>query len=81
MAFYDFIYSKTPCCMMPPIKFTLKTVCWLEKLFENFQEDCLVHDHLSYLSRRIEGFMSLFLPTHPNQFLLMKTYGLEEYAV
>ena len=44
-----------------------KYVGW-KKLFENFQEGCLVHDHLMYLSRRIEGFMSLFLPTHPNQF-------------
>ena len=60
MAVYNFIYSKTPCCMMPPIKFTLKKYVGWKKLFENFQEGCLVHDHLMYLSRRIEGFMSLF---------------------
>ena len=62
MAVYDLIYYKSSRCMMPPIKCTLKKkyVGW-KKLFENFQESCLVHDHLvMYLSRRNEGIQSLF---------------------
>ena len=49
--------------MMPLIKFTLKKYVSWKKLFKNFQEGCLVRDHLvMYLSRRKEGFLSLFLP-------------------
>ena len=32
-----------------------------KKLFEKFQEGCLVHDHLWYLSGMKEAFPSLFL--------------------
>ena len=54
--------------MMPPIKFLLKKYVGWKKLFENFQESCLVHDHLiMYLSRRKEGFQSLFLPDPSKQ--------------
>ena len=56
-----FIYSESPCCMMHPNKFLIKRIYWLEKLFEKFQEGCLVHDHLLYLSEMKEAFMSLFL--------------------
>ena len=31
------------------------------KKFEEFEEGCLVHDHLLYLSGMKEAFMSLFL--------------------
>ena len=57
----DFIYSESPCCMMPHIKFLLKRIYGLEKLFENFQEGCLVHDHILYLSGMKEAYLSLFL--------------------
>ena len=44
-----------------------KYVGW-KKLFENFQESCLVHDNLiRYLSRRKEGFQSIFLPDPSKQ--------------
>ena len=32
-----------------------------KKLFEKCQEDCLVHEHLLYLSGMKETIMSLFL--------------------
>ena len=32
-----------------------------KKLFEKFQEGCLVHDHILYLSGMKEAYMSLFL--------------------
>ena len=51
-----------------------------KKLFEKFQEGCLVHDHLLYLSGMKEAFPSLFL-AWPIKFLLMMTYGLEEDVV
>ena len=31
-----------------------------KKLFEKFQEGCLVHDHPLYLSEMKEAFMSIF---------------------
>ena len=70
---------------MPPIKFTLKKYVGWKKLFENFQEGCLVHDHLIYLSRRIEGFMSLFFtwPTQTNfcswRHMVWRNMLFEEY--
>ena len=59
MAVNDLIYFKPPCCMIPPIKFQLKEYVGWKKLFEKFQEGCLVHGHLMYLSRRKEAFLSL----------------------
>ena len=41
-------------------------MCW-KKLFEKFQEGCLLHDHLWYLSGMKEAFQSLFLPDLSNQ--------------
>ena len=57
----DFIYSESPCCMMPPIKFLLKRIYGLEEVVWKFQEGCLVHDHLLYLCGMKESFLSLFL--------------------
>ena len=48
---------------------------------EEIQDGCLVHDHLLYLSRMKESFLSLLLALHPIRFLLMRTYGLEEDVV
>ena len=56
----DFIYSESPCCIMHPNKFLLKRIYGWE-VFEKFQEGCLVHDHLLYLSEMKEAFISLFL--------------------
>ena len=56
-----------------------KYMAW--KKFEEFEEGCLVHDHLLYLSGMKEAFMSLFDLKHPIRFLLMRTYGLEEDVV
>ena len=52
-----------------------------KKLFEKFQEGCLVHDHRLYLIGMKEAFLSHFGLTHPIKFLLMRTYCLEEDAV
>ena len=52
-----------------------------KKLFEKFQEGCLVHDYRLYLSGMNEAFLSHFGLTHPIKFLLMRTYSLEEDAV
>ena len=53
-------------------------MCW-KKLFEKFQEGCLLHDHLWYLSGMKEAFQSLFFYlTYPIKFLPMRTHGLEE---
>ena len=50
-----------------------------KKMFEKFQEGCLVHDHLLYLSEMKEAFMSLYFGLkHPITFLLMRTYSLEK---
>ena len=50
-----------------------------KKLFENFQEDCLVHDHL-FVSEWNERsiYESIFGLRHQIKFLLMRSYGLEE---
>ena len=48
-----------------------------KKLFEKFQEGCLVHDHLWYLS----GMKEAFGLTNPIKFLLIRTYSLEEEVV
>ena len=37
------------------------------KKLEKFQEGCLLHDHLLYLSEMKEAFMSLFWPEASNQ--------------
>ena len=56
-------------------------MCW-KKFFEKFQEGCLLHDHLWYLSGMKEAFQSVFFYlTHPMKFLPMRTYGLEEDVV
>ena len=52
-----------------------------KKLFEKFQEGCLVHANRLYLRGMKEAFESRFGLTHPINFLLMRTYGLEEDAV
>ena len=38
-----------------------------KKLFEKFQEGCLVHDHRLYLSGMKEAFLSHFWPDTSNQ--------------
>ena len=54
--------------MMPPIKFQLKKYVGWKKL--------------SYVPEEKERSISefRFYLTHPNKFLLMKTYGLEDNA-
>ena len=42
------------------LKFLLKRIYGLEDV-EEFQDGCLVHDHLLYLSGMKEPFLSLFL--------------------
>ena len=50
-----------------------------KKLFEKFQEGCLVHDHLLYRSEFERSiYESLFGLKHQIKFLLMRKYGLEE---
>ena len=44
-----------------PLSFCSRECVGWKKLFEKFQEDCLVHDHLLYLSGMKEAFISLFL--------------------
>ena len=44
-----------------PLSFCSREYVGWKKLFEKFQEDCLVHDHLLYLSGMKEAFLSLFL--------------------
>ena len=69
-----FICSEPPCCLVSAQE-NIRT--YWKKLFEKFQEGCLVHDHLLYLSEMKEAFMSLFWPEASNQvFLLMRKYGL-----
>ena len=52
------------------------------KKFEKFQEGCLLHGHLLYLSEfKRSIYESLFGLKHPIKFLLMRTYGLEEDVV
>ena len=46
-------------------------MCW-KKFFEKFQEGCLLHDHLWYLSGMKEEFQSLFYLTYPMKFLPMR---------
>ena len=41
-------------------------MCW-KKFFEKFQEGCLLHDHLWYLSGMKEAFQSVFLPDPSNE--------------
>ena len=50
----------------------------LKKLFEKFQEGCLVHDQLWYLSGIKEAFLCLFGLIQLIKLLLMRTYGFEE---
>ena len=53
-----------------------------KKLFEKFQEGCLVHANRLYLRGMKEAFLSPFFGlTHPINFLLMRTYGLKEDIV
>ena len=57
-----FILSESPFCKMHHNKFLLKGIYGLEEVVcEKFQEGCLVHDHLLYLSEIKEAFMRLFL--------------------
>ena len=44
-----------------PISICSREYMGWKKLFEKFQEGCLLHDHLLYLSEMKEAFMSLFL--------------------
>ena len=44
-----------------PIIFCSREYIGWKKLFKNIQKDCLVHDHLLYLSEMKEAFMSLFM--------------------
>ena len=53
--------SEAPCCWKPSIKFLLKRIYGLEDV-EEFQDGCLVHDHLLYLGGMKETFVSLLLP-------------------
>ena len=53
-----------------------------KKLFEKFHEGCLVHANLLYLRGMKEAsYESFFGLRHSINCLLMRTYGLEEYAV
>ena len=68
--------------MMPPIKFLLKRICELEEVvWKNPRR--LFSACQSFVSERNERsiFESLFGLTHPINFPLMTTYGLEEDAV
>ena len=38
-----------------------------KKLFEKFQEGCLLHDHLLYVSGMKEAYLSAFWPGTSNQ--------------
>ena len=44
-----------------PISFSSREYMGWKKLFEKFQEGCLVHDHLLYVSEMKEAFMSIVL--------------------
>ena len=77
----DFTYSESPRCMMPSIRFHPREYIGWKKLFEEFQEGCLVHYYLLYLSGMKDVFLSLFGLTNPIKFLLKRTYGLEEDVV
>ena len=75
----DFIYLSLHIAWCLPSSFySRENMCW-KKFFEKFQEGCLLHDHLWYLSGIKEAFQSLFFYLiHPIKFLPMRTYGLEE---
>ena len=47
--------------MMHPNKFLLKRNMGWKKSLEKFQECCLVHDHILYLSGMKEAFLGLSL--------------------
>ena len=73
------IYSESPCCMMPPIKFLLKRICGLEEVVWKFPRR-LFSAWPSCVSEWNERsiYESLFGLKHPIKFLLMRSYGLEE---
>ena len=48
-----------------------------KKLFEKFQEGCLAHDHLWYLSG-MSISKDLFGLTYPIKFFPKRTYGSED---
>ena len=57
-----------------------------KKLFEEFQDDCLMHGHLWYLNGMIWAIQALLQALHfalmpPIKFLLKRMYGLEEDIV
>ena len=53
-----------------------------KKLFEEFQDDCLMNGHLWYLNGMIWAIQALhFALMPPIKFLLKRVYGLEEDIV
>ena len=54
----DFIYSSLHVAWCLPSSFCSRENIFWKKLFENFQEGCLLHDHLWYLSGMKEAFQS-----------------------